>query len=278
MRGSRPISWASAPDYYATGPRSLEDAARDAEAVLGIVAAVDARTDYLSDVELDELWGLLVCAADDLRAEDAEDDDDARLLLALIEDAQERWKHRCLLAVSALDAAEETERKRAMGEAREERAAARKRGAAGPDGAPIEVESVGSETKGAARLRKDKRVKRYLSSRRPVDDRERLISYRTEACVGYNEAVEDGAPADVVEFLYQEHEWAAAELGPEFMARLQARCDAIAAAERAAERAAEAPAASGAGLPLFDPAPEWRAPVTVEPVRGMQGSLFGGAR
>ncbi len=71
------------------------------------------------------------------------------------------------------------------------------------------VEVVCAGEKGIARQRADRRVKRWLAAKRPVaDEVDRLTSYRTEACVGYNGAVAEGALADVVAFLEAEHAWA----------------------------------------------------------------------
>lgn len=66
--------------------------------------------------------------------------------------------------------------------------------------------------KGANRWRKDRRVRQYLLSMRPEPGTERIVSYRTEACVGYNMALDDGAGSDVLEFLASEYAWAVAEL------------------------------------------------------------------
>ena len=73
-------------------------------------------------------------------------------------------------------------------------------------------EAVQSGEKGQARYRIDKRVKRYLLAKRPPPRDDRLYNYRTEACVGHNEAIEDGADPDLIAFLRAEHDWALEQL------------------------------------------------------------------
>lgn len=76
----------------------------------------------------------------------------------------------------------------------------------------ITVEAVQTGEKGQERYRKDKRVKKYLLAKRPPPGNERLLNYRTEACVGHWEAREGGADQDVLDFIRAEHDWAVAEL------------------------------------------------------------------
>lgn len=66
------------------------------------------------------------------------------------------------------------------------------------------------------------RVRPYLRNgksqliRRPTEDQkdyiQRVISYRTEVCVAWNEAGEDGAAQDVLDYLRAEHGWALATM------------------------------------------------------------------
>ena len=75
------------------------------------------------------------------------------------------------------------------------------------------TERVRPGEKGVQRLRRDKRVRRYLQSKRPApDDLERVTTYRTEACLGANMACEDGADADVLAELVGEYRWALSTL------------------------------------------------------------------
>ena len=75
------------------------------------------------------------------------------------------------------------------------------------DGAAIVTEIVQFGEKGIQRQRQDKRVKKYLAQKRPKE-KERLYDYRTCACLGYNMALKDDAPKDLLDFLHQEHQWA----------------------------------------------------------------------
>jgi hypothetical protein len=73
------------------------------------------------------------------------------------------------------------------------------------------VECVQPGEKGSQRWRQDKRVKRYLCAKRPDPaDVQRLISYRTEACVAANTCAD--ADTDVRELIISEYEWALREL------------------------------------------------------------------
>ena len=73
-------------------------------------------------------------------------------------------------------------------------------------------EAVQQGEKGMQRYRLDKRVKRYLLAKRPPARDDRLINYRTEACVGHNDAVKDGADPDLIAFLRAEYYWAVERL------------------------------------------------------------------
>ncbi len=57
------------------------------------------------------------------------------------------------------------------------------------------------------------RVRPYLrNGKRQLVQRpsglQRVISYRTEVCVAYNAAHDDGADQDVLDYLRSEHDWA----------------------------------------------------------------------
>lgn len=56
-------------------------------------------------------------------------------------------------------------------------------------------------------------IKPYLQARRPNADDDRWVSYRTEACVGFNNAQRDGAGADVLARLRAEYDAAVAAIG-----------------------------------------------------------------
>lgn len=69
-------------------------------------------------------------------------------------------------------------------------------------------------TKGTACFRSDKRIKRWLLAKRPLpSDVDRIISYRTESCVAYNDAERAGETQEVLDFLWAEHAWALKRLG-----------------------------------------------------------------
>jgi hypothetical protein len=71
----------------------------------------------------------------------------------------------------------------------------------------IEVVEVGE--KGTSRQRKELSVKRWLQAKRPPEeDLERVTSYRTEACTGYNMAYEAGEDPDLLGILTEEYLWA----------------------------------------------------------------------
>ncbi|HZF28064.1 MAG TPA: diguanylate cyclase [Gammaproteobacteria bacterium] len=75
------------------------------------------------------------------------------------------------------------------------------------------IESVQPGEKGLKRQRQDKAVKKWLQAKRPPpSDPERLISYRTEATLGYNLAHKAGAAPDVLDALRRESEWAHEQL------------------------------------------------------------------
>lgn len=76
----------------------------------------------------------------------------------------------------------------------------------------ITVEAVQAGEKGRERYRSDKRVKKYLLAKRPPSGNDRIISYRTEACVGHWHATKDGADQDVLDFIRAEYYWAVEEL------------------------------------------------------------------
>lgn len=86
-------------------------------------------------------------------------------------------------------------------------------------GVSPQVESVQPGEKGSERLRADKRVKAYLSAKRPdANDVQRIIDYRTQALTAANKATDENADEDVQDFLSMEHEWAIdrlSELRPE---------------------------------------------------------------
>jgi hypothetical protein len=76
-----------------------------------------------------------------------------------------------------------------------------------------EVETAAPGAKGMARKRLDKAIGKYLQAKRPAvatsgKERERIVSYRTEAVTGLNAAIEDGADQAVTDFLNAEFEWA----------------------------------------------------------------------
>jgi len=80
---------------------------------------------------------------------------------------------------------------------------------------PPTVEAVTDGEKGIARLRTDKRIKRWLSAKRPKPElgpESRVISYRTEACLAVHMAHEAGADEDTREFLLSEYKWAVSSL------------------------------------------------------------------
>ena len=71
------------------------------------------------------------------------------------------------------------------------------------------IERVQEGEKGVQRQRKDKALKKYLLAKRPpVSKPDQVISYRTEATVGYNKAVTDGAPQEILDALRREADWA----------------------------------------------------------------------
>jgi len=75
----------------------------------------------------------------------------------------------------------------------------------------FEKESVQAGEKGIARLRRDKRIKKYLQSKRPPRG-ELLFNYRSEALLGANQAYLDGADPEVRKFLLGELDWAIIQL------------------------------------------------------------------
>ena len=75
------------------------------------------------------------------------------------------------------------------------------------------ADTVTEATKGIARLRRGK-LRKWLQSKRLVGPNsfQRLIGFRTEACLGYNRACADNAPPDVLDELLEEYLWALDEL------------------------------------------------------------------
>lgn len=75
------------------------------------------------------------------------------------------------------------------------------------------IETIQSGDKAIGRYRSDKRVKRFLLTKRPQSHEvQQLINYRTECRVACHLAAEREAPSDIRMFLRGEYDWTVREL------------------------------------------------------------------